>query len=76
MQTAKLFQNGQSQAVRLPKQFRFQGKQVFIKKVDNTVVLIPADDPWKSLFDSLDQFTDDFLSNRGQPMQQQKRENF
>jgi len=39
MDTAKLFQNGQSQAVRLPKEFRFAGEEVFIKKVGHTVIL-------------------------------------
>ena len=41
MKTAKLFQNGQSQAVRLPKEFRFEGEEVFIKKSGSAVVLIP-----------------------------------
>ena len=47
MDTAKLFKNGQSQAVRLPKAYRFEGKQVYIKRVGNAVMLIPYDDPWK-----------------------------
>lgn len=42
MKTAKLFQNGQSQAVRLPKEFRFDDSEVFIKKTGNIVQLIPA----------------------------------
>ena len=41
METARLFKNGQSQAVRLPKDFRFEGEKVFIKRVGNAVVLIP-----------------------------------
>lgn len=60
MKTAKLFQNGQSQAVRLPKEFRFDGAQVYIRRVGNAVVLLPMDAPWQSLIESLDQFTDDF----------------
>ena len=70
MRTAKLFKNGRSQAVRLPKEFRFDGTQVFIKKVGNTVVLIPEQDSWQTLFDSLDQFSDDFMESRNQPEQQ------
>lgn len=70
MTTAKLFQNGQSQAVRLPKEFRFKGDSVFIKKIGNTVVLIPHQESWQSLFDSLDQFSDDFMETRDQPEQQ------
>ena len=45
METAKIFQNGQSQAVRLPRQFRFACDRVAIKKVGNAVVLFPPDAP-------------------------------
>ena len=69
MRIAKLFQNGRSQAVRLPKEFRFRGTQVFIKKMGNTVVLIPAQDSWQTLFDSLGQFSEDFMASRDQPEQ-------
>lgn len=69
MQTAKLFQNGQSQAVRLPKEFRFQGDKVFIKRMGNAVVLLPYHDSWQSLFESLDQFSEDFMEQRDQPTQ-------
>jgi len=67
MKTAKLFQNGQSQAVRLPKEFRFEDDHVYVKKSGNVVILIPAHNSWQSLLDSLDQFTDDFMSERRQP---------
>lgn len=76
METAKLFQNGRSQAVRLPKEFRFDGDKVFIKKVGSAVVLIPCEDPWQSLFDSLGQFSDDFLATREQPAQPHREEAF
>ncbi|MFO7686769.1 MAG: type II toxin-antitoxin system VapB family antitoxin [Desulfobacterales bacterium] len=72
MQTAKVFINGRSQAVRLPKDFRFSGEEVYIKKVGKMVILIPKDDPWSSLIDSLDQFTDDFMESRKQPNQTQR----
>lgn len=75
MQTAKIFINGRSQAVRLPKEFRFSGNDVFIKKIGNMVILLPKDDPWSSLVNSLDQFTDDFMNNREQP-HQNSREKF
>ena len=74
MKTAKLFQNGQSQAIRLPKEFRFRGDKVFIKKMGNAVVLLPYQDSWQSLFDSLYQFSDDFMEDRAQP-EYQIREN-
>ena len=75
MQTAKIFINGRSQAVRLPKEFRFSGKDVFIKKIGKMVVLIPKDDPWTFLASSLDQFTDAFMESRDQP-NQDSRETF
>ena len=69
MKTARLFQNGQSQAVRLPKEFRFSGNKVFIKKMGNAVILIPYQASWQSLFESLTQFSTDFMENedRQQP---------
>ncbi len=74
MKTAKLFKNGQSQAVRLPKEFRFEGNEVFIKKIGNSVILIPYQDSWQALFDSLGQFSDDFMDSREQPSEDQVRE--
>jgi len=67
MQTAKIFLNGRSQAVRLPKEFRFSADDVFIKKVGKMVILFPKDDPWAPLINSLGQFTDDFMETRDQP---------
>ncbi len=75
MKKAKLFRNGQSQAVRLPKEFRFKGNEVFAKKVGKGVLLIPADSPWEIFRQSLSLFSDDFLSDRSQP-NQQKRADF
>jgi antitoxin VapB len=73
LKTAKLFQNGQSQAVRLPKEFRFDSEHVFIKKDGNVVMLIPAKGSWQSLFNSLNKFSSDFMADRKQP-ETQKRE--
>jgi antitoxin VapB len=67
MNTAKLFKNGKSQAVRLPKQFKFQGTEVYIKRIGRNVMLIPKDDPWQSLVSSLDDFSDDYMADRKQP---------
>jgi len=75
MKTAKLFQNGESQAVRLPKEFRLTGSKVFIKKMGNATVLIPMDNPWESLFKSIPEFTSDYMNNRDQP-EQQDRDSF
>ena len=67
MDTAKLFKNGRSQAVRLPKGYRFSGDKVFIKKIGEIVLLIPEDNPWQPMLESLDLFTDDFMAERDQP---------
>ena len=69
MQTAKIFTNGRSQAIRLPKEFRFSGDDVYINKIGKIVILIPKDDPWSVLANSLDQFSDDFFEDRDQPPQ-------
>jgi antitoxin VapB len=74
MKEAKLFSNGQSQAVRLPKEFRFQGKSVYIKHLGDYVVLIPKDKPWKNMFDACNKFTADFMTDRDQG-NQEDREN-
>ena len=71
MKTARIFENGRSQAVRLPKEFRFSGTDVYINKIGNMVVLLSKDDPWAPLINSLDQFTDDFMQSREQPPQDQ-----
>ena len=72
MRKAKLFKNGESQAVRLPKEFRFRGKEVYIKRQGNVVVLIPEQDSWDTLIESTKHFTDDFMAERNQPPVQQR----
>ena len=72
MKTAKLFRNGQSQAVRLPKEFRFEGDFVYVKKSGNAIILLPAKGSWDSLLQSLDKFSDDFMSKREQPDSQDR----
>ena len=66
MQTAKLFQNGKSQAVRLPKEFRFLGDRVYMKRMGNAVIMLPYDSPWQPLVDSLSLFSQDFMDERTQ----------
>ncbi len=63
METAKLFVNGQSQAVRLPKEYRFSGNEVYIKKVGNTVMLFPKERAWETFLNGLNSFTDDFFAD-------------
>jgi antitoxin VapB len=72
MNTTKIFKNGRSQAVRLPKEYRFDSDEVYIKKFEHMVLLIPKNNPWKIFFDSLEKFSDDFMNNRNQPMEQKR----
>ena len=76
MKTAKLFKNGQSQAVRLPKEFRFEGDRVLIKHLGNGVLLLPVQHSWDSLFASLDKFSGDFMETREQPTEQSREDLF
>ncbi len=75
MTSAKLFRNGQSQAVRLPREFAFPGREVFVRRVGNAVLLVPTEDPWAGFEAALDQFSDDFMSDRAQPVADE-RESF
>jgi antitoxin VapB len=74
--TAKIFQNGKSQAIRLPKQYRFEGTKVYLKRIGNTVVLIPEQASWQTFLDSLSMFSDDFLAERDQPPTQHREDLF
>lgn len=74
METAKIFMNGRSQAIRLPKQYRFEGSEVYIKKVGDVVMLIPYHAPWDILENSLAMFSDDFMAARNQPELQEREE--
>lgn len=74
MKTAKLFRNGQSQAVRLPKEFRIEGTEVFIRKCGNVVMLIPAHASWDNLFQGIRKFSPDFMDERQQPSAQNREE--
>ncbi len=74
METAKLFINGRSQAVRLPKAFRFDGAEVYIKKTSEGVLLIPkAESLWEIWEKNLMKYDEPFMTSRNQP-EQQKRE--
>ena len=76
MKKARLFMNGRSQAVRLPKEFRFEGEFVHIKRVGNTVVLSPETEKMRlgdMLFAAAKKFSPDFMKDgRNQPPQQER----
>ncbi|QYX33351.1 antitoxin [Sphaerospermopsis torques-reginae] len=66
MNTARLSSDGTHQTVILPPDFQMTGTEVYIKKIGNAIILISKDNPWQTLIDSLDQFSDDFMNNRDQ----------
>jgi len=72
MDIAKIFENGRSQAVRLPKEYRFKDSEVFVKKIDDIVLLIPKDSAWETLKSSVKNFSEDFLADRNQPVMQKR----
>ena len=74
MNTARLFQSGRSQAVRLPKEYRFVGTEVMVKHFGNGVLLLPVDDPWQTLTAGLDAFEPGFVLTREQPDEQIRAE--
>jgi antitoxin VapB len=74
MQTAKLFQNGRSQAVRLPKEYQFSGGDVFIQKHGDAVLLIPHEKAWEVFLEGLNGFSDDFMKEGRDQGPHQKRE--
>ena len=72
MHTAKIFKNGKSQAIRLPKEYRLEGDEVYVNKVGGTVILFAKEDPWKPFFESLGRFSEDFMTERKQPAVEQR----
>ena len=75
MKTAKVFKSGNSQAVRIPKEFHLEGSEVEIQKKGDVLILRPKKKSWATFFQSLGKFSDDFmLTGRKQlPVQQRKR---
>lgn len=73
MMTAKLFENGRSQAVRLPKECRFDGEEVAVNKIGDIVILMPKENKWAGFLNSFNLFSDDFMrSGREQPAMQER----
>ena len=74
METAKIFKNGRSQAVRLPKSCRLEGQEVYVKKINSLLILVPKDSAWKILESGADYFSSDYLKQRDQPSIQERKE--
>jgi antitoxin VapB len=72
MHTAKIFTNGESLTVRLPKKFQPEGDEVYVNKVGGAVILFPKENPWAPFFESLSRFSDDFMMEREQPPAEQR----
>jgi antitoxin VapB len=72
LDTAKVFTNGHSQAIRLPKDYRVQDSEVFVKKYEDMVLLIPKNSVWSTFMSGLNRFSDDFLVERDQPEHQDR----
>lgn len=74
MMTAKIFENGRSQAVRLPKECRFNSDEILVNKVGDIVILMPKNNQWAGFLDGLNMFSDDFMSEGRSTDDQQVRE--
>lgn len=72
MQKAKVFQTGRSQAIRLPKQFRVETDEVYLKKTSEGFLVIPRD-PWEIFLEGVADLSDEFMSaGRQQPKLQSR----
>lgn len=73
METAKIFENGRSQAVRLPKKYRFHTDEVVVQQLGDAILLVPKESLWKTFQDGLDSFTGDIFENgRDQGIQNER----
>ncbi len=73
--SSKVFKSGNSQAIRLPKEYRLEEEELYIQKVGNALILFPKQNPWEAFERSLGEFSDDFMAEgRNQP-KAQEREN-
>jgi antitoxin VapB len=75
MLTSKVFTSGNSQAIRLPKEYQVKDKELFIQKIGRAIILFPKNNPWESFEKSLSEFSDDFMSNGREQPEMQKRNN-
>lgn len=74
MMTAKVFENGRSQAVRLPKECRFNTDEVAVNRIGDIVLLMPKTNKWTSFMQAIDMFSDDFMQDDRDGSLDQERE--
>jgi antitoxin VapB len=75
MMTAKIFENGRSQAVRLPKECRFNTDEVVVNRIGDVVMLMPKTNKWNSFMQAIDMFSEDFMEDGRAGEAIQEREN-
>ena len=76
MQTVKVFKSGNSQAIRIPKDFLIDEKELYIQKIGKSIILTSKDDLWRAFEESLDRFSDDVFENGREQPEQQERDLF
>ena len=74
MMTAKIFKNGRSQAVRLPKECRFDTDEVVVNRIGDIVLLMPKTNKWSSFMQAIDMFSDDFMQDGRDGRLEQERD--
>ena len=74
MMMAKVFENGRSQAVRLPKEYRFSDEEVAVNKIGDVVILMPKENKWSGFLNSLNLFSEDFMNDGREQSETQERE--
>ena len=74
MLSSKVFKSGNSQAIRLPKEYQVEERELYIKKIGSTLILFPKNKPWEAFERSLTEFSDDFLANGREQPEAQERE--
>ena len=74
MMTAKIFENGRSQAVRLPKEYRFSSDEVFVNKIGETLIIMPKESKWESFMKAIDMFSSDYMEDGRAPQTDTERE--
>ena len=74
MQTVKVFRSGNSQAIRIPKEYAISDSELFIHKVGSSIILTSKDDLWSSFRNSINMFSDDLFSEGREQPEMQDRE--
>jgi antitoxin VapB len=76
MKTVKVFKSGNSQAIRIPKEYQVNEEELIINKIGNSIILFPRNDPWDLFKKSLSEFSDDFFAEGRKQPAMQKRDSF